>query len=92
VANVPALLLHEIVMPLTNEPIHLPQTGSHDRRGQKIPYFPARNARLTVDQQLFEKDASLGVGARHPSLTSRRYREAALGKVRYCRLPMLPWC
>jgi hypothetical protein len=69
VANVPALLLHEIVMPLTNEPIHLPQTGSHDRRGQKTPSFTAWNARLTVDQQLFEKDASLGVGASLPDFS-----------------------
>ncbi|KAH7350271.1 hypothetical protein BKA66DRAFT_292337 [Pyrenochaeta sp. MPI-SDFR-AT-0127] len=73
VVNVPASL-HGTVMPLACEPIHLLRSSGPWTRGQQRSCSGARNANLSVGQQPFEKDASLGIGAKHPSLTSRRYR------------------
>ncbi|KAH9868900.1 hypothetical protein J1614_007975 [Plenodomus biglobosus] len=79
VVNVPALL-HGTVMPLPVQPIYACQSSGPWPRGQQSANSGARNARPSVDQQPFAKDVSLGTGAKHPSLTSRRYRVPSFGK------------
>ncbi|CBX90761.1 predicted protein [Plenodomus lingam JN3] len=60
-------------------PIHAGQSSGPRPRGQQSANSGARNARPSVDQHPFAKDGSLGTGAKHPSLTSRRYRVPSFG-------------
>jgi hypothetical protein len=53
------------VMRLSAEPIHSLQDGELLLPRTAWPYSGARNAKLSVDQLLFEQDASLGAGASH---------------------------